>query len=98
MNSSKIIRSSKSFGVSRRHFRAILVAFCLFGFVAAISAVPSTMRRANSQAGQDKPKTPPTLQTITPPTAEDDKEEGDADIPPRLKGKINKDAYLTLRS
>jgi hypothetical protein len=98
MNSSKTIHARKSFGVSRRHLRPILVAFCLFIFVAAIAALPSTMRRADAQAGQDKSKTPPAIPTVTPPTERDDQEEGDADVSPRLKGKIDKATYLEMRT
>jgi len=98
MNTSKRFRASKSFAVSRRHVRPILIAFCLLVFVAAIAALPSTMRRTHAQSGQDKSKTPPIIPTITAPTGQDDQEEGDADVPPRLKGRIDKDTYLGLRS
>src|SRR5438552_1246606 len=97
---SKINVTSDSSEPSRRKIncpRAILVILCLVVFAAGIAALPNTMRRASAQNPQDKSKNLPTLPTITAPSGTDDKEEGDADLPPRFRDRIDKHTYLSLR-
>jgi hypothetical protein len=78
--------------------RPLLVMLCFALFAAAVVALPTASRKVRAQNSQDKSKPIPTVQSVTPAaTAPDEDEEGDADLPPRLRGKIDKEDYLRLR-
>ena len=77
--------------------RPILVVLCVGAFVAGIAALPNTTRRVAAKT-QDKSKNVPSVQEVTPKaTALDDDQDGDADIPARMRGRIDKQTYLRLR-
>ena len=79
--------------------RPMLVILCLVAFAAGITALPNTMRRVSAQNTQDKSKSIPSVQEATPAaTARDDNEDGDADVPRRMRGRIDKETYLRLRN
>lgn len=78
--------------------RPALIAFSLLIFAAGIVALPNTPRNVTAQNTQDRLQNIPSVQSVTPKaTVPDDKEEGDADVPSRFKGLIDKQTYLNLR-
>ena len=94
-------KSAASIGKSNRSsaaLRPMLVILCLVVFAAGIAALPNATRRVGAQNTTDKPKAIPSVQSVTAAaTAPDNDQEGDADIPPRLRGRIDKETYLRLR-
>lgn len=78
--------------------RPALIVLCLAIFAAGIAALPNATRYVTAQNTQDKSQNIPSVQSVTPKaTVPDDKEEGDADVPTRFKGLIDKQTYLNLR-
>ena len=75
--------------------RQVLVGLCFVFFAAGISALPNITRRASAQNLQEKPANIPSVQSVTVAAGDDD---GDADIPPRFRGRVDKETYLRLRS